>query len=446
MAIFLVFAFIFLSRILFLSISPSFFDSLEYLKLFNLPFLQTALVQAHYPIHPLWIITGWGINKIPFLSTLVKIEFFNSLLGTLACFLIYQIAQNWADKKQALLMTLICAFTPFFWLSQTNVLYEPLLGVFLLACFYFLLKKNYFYSALFFALSFLVSSTTLIYLFFLTGFFWNRGKPKNLLLSLFLGILLGLGGYLIIFSLVNINPKEILTILSSSNSFLDKLRLEKAMFFVRGIRNSLVIYFTYLTFPLAVLTFWGVWKKTKLKKNWPAFLGWLISFFLLCSLWHAGMFGRTVLFLTLVPIFLLINKNSLLFKLILVFLLIYSSFKVIPYRFQKTPYLLEQSFLSSLEKKPLLIISNYEEPYLKGVVFDYRVLNSPKTDNKEIKDWIAKNQKQNKIVFITPQALAAPYWQYDGLDFQILSKRKNYSQSEGEKLLDQFNLTLGVYY
>lgn len=443
MVIFWVFIFIFLSRVLFLSISPAFFDSLEYLRLFALPSLGEALKQAHFPIHPLWIAVGWLFNRIPVSTTLFKTEFLNGILGTISCFLIYKVARQFTDKNKALLVSLICAFTPYLWLSQVNVLYEPLLGVFLLGSFYFLLKNKLFPAAVFSAGAFLVSSTALIYLVFFAGFLIGRGKlgPPRLRRGfsrgeagvLGGGMLMGVLGYLGILGLRGIPAGEFFLVLAAGNSILGKLKLEGVMFFVRGARNSFLVFFEYLTVPVGIVLICLI-KRTK-----KYFFSWIACFLLLNTIWHAGMFGRTGLFLILAPVFLLVKiKSELILKVILVFLIIFSGFKVLPYHFEKTPYVLEKEYFSRLTEKSAVIISNYEDPYLKEVLTDFRVLNSPKTDIGEIKAWIEKNQAEKKVVLITSQAVTTPYWQYDGMDFQILSKKRKFSKTDGQRLLENF--------
>lgn len=433
MVIFLVFIFIFLSRVLFLSISPAFFDSLEYLRLFALPSLGEALKQVHYPIHPLWVMAGWLFNKIPFSTTLYKIEFLNAILGTLSCFFIYKIAREFSDKNRSLLITLICAFTPYFWLSQINVLYEPLLGVFLLGSFYFFLKNRLFPAAVFSAGAFLVSSTALIYLVFFAGWFLKKRDLKGFGV-LGGGMLLGVLGYLGILGLRGIPAGEFFLVLAAGNSILGKLKLEGVMFFVRGARNSFLVFFEYLTVPVGIVLICLI-KRTK-----KYFFSWIACFLLLNTIWHAGMFGRTGLFLILAPVFLLVKiKRELILKVILVFLIIFSGFKVLPYHFEKIPFVLEKEYLENnfTKQNPLVVVGAYEEPYFKDS-FDLLILNSPKTNLNEIKKKINSSLGEKRMVLMTSQAVSVPYWQYDGMNFHILSKRKKYPTTQGGELIDFF--------
>lgn len=433
MVIFLVFIFIFLSRVLFLSISPAFFDSLEYLRLFALPSLGEALKQAHFPIHPLWIAVGWLFNRIPVSTALFKTEFLNGILGTISCFLIYKIARQFTDKNKALLVSLICAFTPYFWLSQINVLYEPLLGVFLLGSFYFFLKNKLFPAAVFSAGAFLVSSTALIYLVFFAGWFFKKRDLKGFVV-LGGGMLLGVLGYLGILGLRGIPAGEFFLVLAAGNSILGKLKLEGVMFFVRGARNSFLVFFEYLTVPVGIVLICLI-KRTK-----KYFFSWIACFLLLNTIWHAGMFGRTGLFLILAPVFLLVKiKSELILKVILVFLIIFSGFKVLPYHFEKTPYVLEKEYLEDnfARQNPLVVVGAYEEPYLKDS-FDLLILNSPKTNLNEIKKKINSSLGEKRMVLMTSQAVSVPYWQYDGMNFHILSKRKKFPKTAGQRLLENF--------
>ena len=80
-AVGVVFLVILLSRILLPSISPAFFDSPEYLRLFENANFFDSLRQVHNPIHPLFLLVFWLFNKVPLGTTLLRAEFLNGILG-----------------------------------------------------------------------------------------------------------------------------------------------------------------------------------------------------------------------------------------------------------------------------------------------------------------------------------------------------------------------------
>jgi len=43
---------------------------------------------------------------------------------------------------------------------------------------------------------------------------------------------------------------------------------------------------------------------------------------------------------------------------------------------------------------------------------------------------------------ITAQAISAPYNQYDGMRYHLLSKKRNYPKTEGEKIISNYKLEL----
>lgn len=427
----LVFLLILLSRILLPSISPAFFDSPEYLRLFENPNFLDSLRQAHNPIHPLFLLIFWLFDKVPLGTTLLRAEFLNGIFGFLTTVIIYKISRS-------LVVTLFVAFTPYFWLSQINVLYEPLLGLLLALSFYY--SKNLHFSAIFFALAFLVSSTTLIYL--LPLFAWllaKRSASWRTAVLIFGAYLLGaLAIYAWVLNLKNAPLANLPTVLSGANNLIDKIRNEGWLFFPRVVRNMAVIYFNYLTIPLGLACLvLGLRKRSVV-----LVLSWLLAFFLLNSIWHAGMYGRLSLALMILPLFLLVRiKNRILVGGLLVLLLIQSTKLVVPYHFQEVPYWREKKLIENLDGRPLLIISNYEEPYLKGK-FDYLVLNSPQTDEVKIKAEIAAAKKHHQPVLITSQAVSAPYHQYDGMNFHLLSGRPNYPETFGQKIATEFDLKI----
>lgn len=448
-SLWLIFFLIFLSRALFLSISPAFFDGPEYVRLFSNIRLIDSLKEVHYPIHPLFIIIGWWFNRIPFGNTLSKVEFLNAILGISSIFFLYQIFQLFLGRKKAFPVTLFASFTPYFWLSQINLMYEPMMGLFLAVSFYFLGRwvrdekiKFAHFSSFFFAISFLVSSTSLLYLLFFLGFLLTKKglmKTVKWLVILLVYLFPSLGLYFIFLKLRNIPSENIFLVLTSANGILAKLKTEGLLFFVRLARNSLVVYFSFLTLPLGIILFVLAAADILSKKNRIIILGWLLSFILLNSFWHAGMYGRLTLFLTLVPLMFLARIKTWYLSLgLLIFLIIYSSKIVLPYHFQKTPDILEKSFLETLTKEnPLLIVSNYEEPFLCAR-FSCLVLNSPKTDLPEIKRQIDSALVKKRKVLFTSQGLSTPYYQYDGRDYQILSKRKNHPLTEGQNLVENY--------
>ncbi len=448
-AVFLLLFLILISRTFFSSISPAFFDGPEYLKLFQNSSFLDSLKSVHYPIHPLFLAIGFLSGRIPVGETLFRIEFLNAIIGFLSIIVLYRLFREFFKEDKALFLIAFAALTPFFWLSQINIMYEPLLGLFLIGSFYFLVrwtkeKKVRFlhFSAVSFALSFLVSSTSLLYLIFFVGFLLKSGRRPlgKWLAVLTVYLLFSLGIYFFILSFRHLPLREAFSVLTSGSGLLTKIRLEGWMFFPRLVRNCLVVYLNYLTIPVGVLVTALAIGEFFLKRNRLLILSWLASFLLLNSFWHAGMYGRLSLFLTLPPLLFLskIKSRFLLFSLVF-FLLIHSCRLVLPYHFQVPPYLLEKEFLENkLKSSMLLVVSNYEEPFLCEK-FSCLVLNSPKTDLPEIKKQIDFALSKKQKVFFTSQALSAPYWQYDGMNYQILSQRKNYAPTEGEKLLDNYD-------
>ena len=102
---------------------------------------------------------------------------------------------------------------------------------------------------------------------------------------------------------------------------------------------------------------------------------------------------------------------------------------------------MEREYLSRLEAKPLLIISNYEEPYLRPVA-EVLVLNSPQTKIEKIKEKTIRSLEEGRLVLITSQAITSPYWQYDGHQFHLLSRKKSYPKTQGQQLLEFFDKKL----
>lgn len=417
----LVFLLILLSRILLPSISPAFFDSPEYLRLFENANFFDSLRQAHNPIHPLFLLVFWLFNKIPLGTTLLRAEFLNGILGFLTAVVVYRISRS-------LVVAVFVAFLPNIWLSQVNLLYEPLLIFWLALSLYCL--KNIYLAALFFALAFLVSSTALIYLLPLLTWFWTK-QPKRIL-----SVALILGTYLVVGSLIYGLVTSPASLFLNANNPLNKMMTEGWLFFPRVARNMAVIYFNYLTIPLGLVCLWLGLRR----KNLALILAWLVAFFLTNSIWHAGMFGRLSLGLIILPVFLIAQiKNRVLLSGLFILLLVQSIKLVVPYHFQEIPYWQEKTAIENLAGDPLLIISNYEEPYLQGK-FRCLVLNSPQTDEAKVRAEITAAKKRQQPVLITDQAVTTPYLQYDGLSLHLLAGRPDFPETFGQKLVAEFDL------
>jgi len=450
--VFPVFLLIFLSRLFFLSISPSFYDSVEYLRLFESLSLLDSLKEAHLPIHPIFIALGWLFNRINLGGVLFTTEVLNSILGLLFLIFFFLFLSQITERKKALTLTAILAFIPPFWLSQINVLYEPLLGLFLMASFYFIfryqqtLKLSFLHlAALFFSLSFLVSLTALPYLIFFGGFaaFFLNKKIFKVAFLFFVYLLPSFLIYGFILKLKGLPINEGLAFLFLSNNILEKISQEGWLFFLRGFRNSWLIFSSFLTFPLSILTIFLALKQFFSANNQTRaiIIFWGICFFLLNSYWHAGMFGRLSLFLIIPPLILLLKiKSSRFLFLILTFIIFVSFLQIFPYRLKKVPNFQEREyFKENYYSNPLMIISNYEEPYL----IEYGealILNSPKTDLSEYSKRIKEALLKGRLVFITSQAISTPYFQFDGMKYHILSRRKNHPETQGEKLIKNCQL------
>ncbi len=441
---------IFLSRILFLSSSPAFFDSPEYLRLISNPSLSEALKLVHYPIHPLFIAVYWLFNRIPFSETLYKIEFLNSLFGLCISYLFYKVLCTFKSIKNKLLLTLIVSFTPYFWLSQINVLYEPFLMCLLFASFYFLVRfsqkpKALFLhlSAIFFSLSFLVTPVTLIYGLIIPPYLLSIKKNLLSICKIFLPFIiysaLSLIVYIPLLYLRNLPLSSMFSVLSYNNPVSTKLAVEGWLIIPRSIRNALVIYFNYLTVPVGLLLIWLAVRCFLGSKLKLLFVSGAIVFLALGSVWHTSMFGRLLLPLTIMPLFLLAKiKNRLFLVSLLVFLFISSAGLVLPYHYSKTPDNLERDYLEEKGKGGLVIVSNFEEPFLNDK-FELLVLNSPQTNPENIYNKINKAISEKRVVLMTSQSVSAPYFLYDGNQYQILSKSKDHPKTEGERIFDSFN-------
>lgn len=169
-----VFLLFLISRFLFLTKFPHFYDSPEYLRLSQENSLSSALTKSHESIHPIYIffiqISSRLYNFMNFKDFITPVSFVSAFFGFLTLICFYFLIKRLFNKQTAFLSLIPLTFFPHLWLIQTNIMHESvdhfLLIVSLLFFDIFLTNKkliNIFISFLFLLLAFVNFSGNLIW-------------------------------------------------------------------------------------------------------------------------------------------------------------------------------------------------------------------------------------------------------------------------------------------
>ena len=204
---------------------------------------------------------------------------------------------------------------------------------------------------------------------------------------------------------------------------------------VRIIRNSLLIMINGYSFllPLLIVVIFINWIRNK---NWPEiifFFSFFIPFFLTGRFWYGGLYGRYGSFIAYgLALMIALIPNRIIYYLMIISIIIAFIPTFIAY--QKSPIpLIQKKLISQIDftNKDLIILSDYQRPQLTYPNGLY--INGNDEETKTVEKKILMTLKNNRKVFISQQAITFPYWQYDGQQIHIISKKNT-----GKSVLNQF--------
>lgn len=445
---FIIFLTIFLSRSIFINLLPAFFDGPEYIKLIENNNLFLALVSGHEPIHPGFILINWlfyHLVKIYYpLNVIFSVSFISSFFGSLTLLLFFLIIKKTFSNKIAWKSLLIVSLLPGIWLSQINVLIEPIeIFFFILAMYSFILFNSQGKKVFLFiggiSLSYAIFTHTIIILWTpvllsLPLLFSKKNLKEMVYINIVLvivSIMLGISITAVL--LINTNHnfiESVATLFIHGKDFITWTNLKIGL--VRSIRNFLVTILRNNSTFIVILALFGFIKILKSNKKLSIFIFiWFLPVFLTSQYWHIGLFGRLSLIASF-PLALLASqiKNKTIYILSVVNLIVIS----IPLMINNKNAEIQQSLKNIYEiipKKDILIGSNLIRPqtYFYGTKY---FINEPGFTVDVIEKKL--QNANNKEVFIDSQALFNPYYSYDGNHLHILSLGK-IGNSEIKKLI-----------
>lgn len=462
----ILFLLLFLSRLLFLSPLPIYFDSPEYIKLIANPNLLHALTLGHEPIHPGFILPAWLLYRALPLNSLYSAEIISSLFSALSLFTFFKIAEIYFSKRIAVRALIIASLVPSFYLAGVNALTDTTYIFFYLFSFYALSKSlqpgrkniwNRWFWLGTFSLGYSIFTHTQVILWLPLFFtpllfrvkFTKKVKDKALnqgstlkLICLFIGSGIGMGIISLVFLMVATGNSVISSLnllfmhggdfITSQNVFLAFLRALRNLA-ITLLRNNSTILVLYAIIGAVILT-------SKNKKQVLFLLFWLFPVILTSQYWHIGLFGRTSLLASFPLSILAVQIKS---KLLLSFLFIQLVIITIPLAFTNKNADVQNKLVSMYEDMPknaLLISSNLIRPQVTFYGEKY-FINEPGQDIEFIELKINSALLQKRPVYIDSQAVFNPYYSLDGNNLHILSLGKR-GDSKVSELFKQYRIQI----
>ena len=442
----------FFSRLPFLRPYPVYYDSFEYSRIaeaINFSNLAQVITSSHQPIHTFYFLTILFFKQIFFFLSADKISILTSLIfGYLTMTFFFLFVKRYLDSKKAFFASLLLLLFPYFFVANTNILYESELLFFQIASLYFFftgLKKENIRRVL------------------LAGILWSIS------ISIFTGSLLILPAFVVLclktkkkfalLSLVLISSFLIavlldVLILKSPALIVEKYQLHfgdlvstqggLAIFLFRILRNIVLESSAILSLPAAILIAAALLiaifnpPSSTTTFNLLSSIVWFGPPIILMQFWHAGLFGRLAIFLVF-PASLFLAEN-LIKKWQKISLLLVLFLFLIPKLFAQIQGPPIYKYYELVKDVPNIAILTsdanrflYQKNQLPIFVF------SPGNDLAEAEKFINENLDQGKTVLIDSAGLNYPYFQFDG-DFYHLLSRHPKSPPHCQPLLEKFNL------
>lgn len=473
MANLIIFLLLFLSRLLFLSPLPIYFDSPEYANLISNPNLFHALTKGHEPIHPGFILPSWFIYRALPISSLYAAEIVSSLFAALGLFTFYKIVLIYFSKTIAVRSLIITSLLPMLFLAGVNALTDTTYIFFYLFAFYSLSRyllnqsknisgrKWFLIGILSLAYSIFTHTQVIIWLpLFFTPLIFSKLQLKSIksstlnqgptlhqgrtlivkIVCMFLGsgIVLGVGSLVFLLILSGESVFSSLKLLfmhggdfiTSSNPILAALRSIRNLG-ITLLRSNSTLIILYALFGLILLY-------RKNKKQALLLIIWFIPVILSSQYWHIGLFGRTSLLASFPLAILAVHIKS---RILLAILFIQLAVITIPLAFSNLSGGVQvklTSLYKSVPENAVLISSNLIRPQVSFYGEKYYI-NEPGQDIEFIKEKIDSALVMGRPVYIDSQALYNPYYSYDGNHLHILSLG-SYGKSEVSSLFKEYEI------
>jgi len=438
-----------LSHLFFLQPFPVFYDSFEYVQLaekLNLSNFRQTIASSHQPIHTFYFLTITFLKTLlPFFSTekiLVSIPF---LFGLLTLIFWYLFLKNFLDSQKAFFASLSLLLFPYFFLTNTNILYESELLFFQVISLFYYAKALQspqkqrlflFLSSLFFSFSLLVFPGSL---FWLPLFFWltQQIASKSKKIFFFFSLQALFFTFTLDFLLLS-SPQTFILKYQPHLSDFTSSNQGILVFGYRLLRNiflQTLIILSPLGLLLLTISLASLLRQKKL--NVFTFVSWFFPAFCLMQFWHSGLWGRLSLTLVLPASFFFSQTFTTPFTKILssISLLLF----LLPQTFSqtKTPPIYRYFNLIKDIPNPAIITSDpnrflYQKNNLPVFVF------GPDCNLASAEEFIKSNLQKGNTVLIDSSGINYPRLQFDGHFYHPLSLHPRLPPCS-QPLLQKFN-------
>lgn len=443
----------FFSRLPFINAKNVFFDSKEYLLIFNEPNFIKALASGHFPHHEGYILFAWPLyqlGKLLHIDPGYLVVLGQILLAFVTVFFFYKFVEYISNKKIALYSAILFSLTPLFWITNVTITLETsYLSCFFASLYLFILyikkkKEKYLYfSVALLTLSIITYSAVILWLtlyFFLLFFKLKKGKIKIILTMFFVfGIFLSLR-ILLIAAFINDHPFHVFYVSYLSNVTDAGHVTSNIEGLLIRIRNFIPVLRSYssLIVILGFVSLFFIYKKDK--KLFALGLLWLLPLLYSNQWWDSLLMGRYSILagfgFTFLTAYLIYSRRIVLFLVCLYLCIV--SLPALSLLREDTPYIQQEKFAKTLPQGSLLIESHYAQPVLeKCCQAKIIAVNDPAVGNGIIKKFVDQYLAENKPVFVSSAALSDPYGLYMGPYLHPLSLSYN-NKFELESLLKDY--------
>jgi hypothetical protein len=378
-----------------------FYDIPEYMQIVSGNTFWQVFALGHFPIHPVFLGILWLLIKI------IPVNVIAMVFGALSVFILYKISKLIFKKGLIILPVIIFALFPAVWLINTNLMVESMTLAFYLAGIYFFLSKK---KVMFFLSLFLMIGTHLqsiiwiptIFLF--PGIFDIKVKKSEIL---------GFIRYTIFAVLVSILFYCCLYYFSGRiiGGTTEQLSVYFSSGILRMIRNS---WLSFIRDFGSLTPFLLLFLLIKNAKSNISRISWLIFFALVGVVgfnWQGDFMGRRIVFagvLLALSIYKYLGKQSI---FVILYLLPIVVANIILYS-NGSPFV-----ILKIPKGQVLIETHYLKPFTK---YDGTVLWIGEDDFEKVDEYLASGKR----VFLTKQAITAPYMLLVGNNYHITSLGK----------------------
>lgn len=425
------------TRSLFLQVRPVYYDSFEYVRLIE-SMSKLGIVEAirnsHQPVHTLYLWIAGGVNQLIGLSPQLSLSTLSLVAGLgvviFWVLLVKELTNSW---KVGYCAGLVLCMVPGFFVTNTNILYESLLLMAQVMSLWSLIKYLktcklawLILGAVLLGISQLVFIGSLFLLIPIATIFWiMKDKMSWGRLVLFGVVFVMIAGTVDVYVL---GAGGIIEKYLSHTGDLVSGSGGGLILLGRVVRNIGYIIWQLLGPVMTLLVIIIlIFDRAKLARLRLMLIGLALPAFLMMQYWHAGYYGRLGM-LVILPASLMVGiaLSKRLFWIIYLGMAMTFQLIMLGIKQQSTPYVL--SLKQWVEERVVIesdwkfVTSDNTRMAFENSGIEPFVIRDPEREIQDLSEYIKSSPEQR--VYIDRSALSYPYWQPDGWEDHLLSKKK----------------------